>query len=156
MLVSELVNQFKQQSILITGDAYIDCEIYGEVTRLAPEAPIPVVRAHSKRFIPGGAANVAKNIALLGGHAVLYGDFGKTENGLEINEWFRSGVGFKGNSGLPERHRIFASNQQLLQILKKPLVRSFGESLQPLAEFVASSPGPVQALVIYDQGYGLV
>jgi len=156
MLVSELVNQFKQQSILITGDAYIDCEIYGEVRRLAPEAPVPVVRAHSKRFIPGGAANVAKNIAFLGGHAVLYGDFGKTENGLEINEWFRSGVELKGNSGLPERQRIFASNQQLLQILKKPLVRSFGEGVQPLAEFVASSPSPVQALVIYDQGYGLV
>src|SRR5438876_6751783 len=86
MLVSDLVNQFKNQSILVTGDTYIDREFYGEVSRLAPEAPVPVVRVKSKRFIPGGAANVAKNISLLGGHAVLYGDFGVDQANREILE----------------------------------------------------------------------
>ena len=73
MLVSELVNQFRNQAILITGDTYIDHEIYGSVLRLAPEAPVPVVKVQSKRFVPGGAANIAKNISLLGGTAFLYG-----------------------------------------------------------------------------------
>ena len=84
MLVSDLVNQFKEQSILVTGDTYIDYEIYGEVLRLAPEAPVPVVKVKSKRFIPGGGANIAKSISLLGGNAFLYGYFGADEASQEI------------------------------------------------------------------------
>lgn len=162
MLVSDLVNQFKHQSILVTGDTYIDCEIYGGVSRLAPEAPVPVVKVNSQRFIPGGAANVAKNIVLLGGQAVLYGDFGGDKTNLEINQWLSSNdrqtssPALSMSSRLPERYRIFASNQQLLQILKKPSKQSSGKALQPLAEFAASSLAPIQALVIYDQGYGFV
>ncbi len=162
MLVSDLVNQFNQQSILVTGDTYIDCEIYGTVARLAPEAPVPVVKVNSRRLVPGGAANVAKNIALLGAHVILYGDFGSEETNLEIKEWLQSSDSSKCSltrttqSRLPERYRIFASSQQLLQILKNPSKSSSRQSLQPLAEFVASSPAPVQGLVIYDQGYGSV
>jgi D-sedoheptulose 7-phosphate isomerase len=162
MLVSTLVNQFKHQSVVVTGDSYVDCEIYGDVARLAPEAPVPVVKVHSKRFIPGGAANVAKNISLLGGQAVLYGDFGEETANLEINRWLcsddrqTSSPAFSVGSRLPERYRIFASNQQLLQILKKPSKTQSGGSLQPLAELVATNPAPIQALVVYDQGYGFV
>src|SRR5262245_2100871 len=162
MLVSNLVNQFKHQSVLVTGDSYVDCEIYGDVTRLAPEAPIPVVKVNSKRSIPGGAANVAKNISLLGGQAVLYGDFGGDQGSLEVNRWLcsderqTSSHALSATSRLPERYRIFASSQQLVQILKKPSKTQSGEVLQPLAEFVATRPAPIQALVIYDQGYGFV
>jgi D-sedoheptulose 7-phosphate isomerase len=162
MLVSDLVNQFKHQSILVTGDSYVDCEIYGDVARLAPEAPVPVVKVNSKRFIPGGAANVARNVSLLGGHAALYGDFGSEKANLEINRWLcsdgrqSSSPALSTNSRLPERYRIFASNQQLVQIVKKPSKPHPGETSQPLAEFVAACPAPIQALVIYDQGYGFV
>src|SRR5215831_10872826 len=143
MLVSTLVNQFKHQSVVVTGDSYVDCEIYGDVTRLAPEAPVPVVKVNSKRFVPGGAANVAKNISLLGGQAVLYGDFGGDKANLEVNRWLCSddhqstSTAFSAGSRLPERYRIFASNQQLVQILKKPSKTQSGGSLRPLAEFVA-------------------
>ena len=149
MLVSDLVNQFKHQSILVMGDTYIDCEIYGSVSRLAPEAPVPVVKVNSKRFIPGGAANVAKNISLLGGHAVLYGDFGDDQANLEINQWLRSNdsqtssPAFSISSRLPERYRIFASNQQLVQILKKPSKLLSRGAFRPLNEFVAASPVPI-------------
>jgi len=162
MLVSDLVNQFKHQSIVVAGDSYIDCEIYGSVARLAPEAPVPVVKVNSKRFIPGGAANVAKNISLLGGHAGLYGDFGGDKANLEINRWLHSNdrqtssAALSSCSRLPERYRIFASNQQLVQILRSPANPHSEEISQPLAEFVATSQAPIQALVIYDQGYGFV
>ena len=77
MLTQDVVNQFRHQTILVAGDTYVDREIYGDVLRLAPEAPVPVVKVKSKRFVPGGAANVAKNIALLGGKAILCGSFEK-------------------------------------------------------------------------------
>ena len=162
MLVSDLVNQFKQQSILVTGDTYIDYEIYGTVARLAPEAPVPVVKVNSRRLIPGGAANVAKNIALLGAQVILYADFGEDKNNLEINQWLRSNdsptcsLTQSTHSRLPERYRIFASNQQLLQLFRNPSKQSSRRPLQPLAELIASNPAPVQGLVIYDQGYGFV
>jgi len=162
MLVSDLVNQFKNQSILVTGDTYIDREIYGEVSRLAPEAPVPVVRVKSKRFIPGGAANVAKNISLLGGNALLYGNFGVNEVNREILERLRldnihvPSSHRAADSQLPERYRIFAANQQLIQILRKPGREASATALQPLSEFIAAYRSPIQALVIYDQGYGFV
>ncbi len=79
MLTQDVVNQFRHQTILVAGDTYVDREIYGDVLRLAPEAPVPVVKVKSKRFVPGGAANVAKNIALLGGKAILCGSFEKDD-----------------------------------------------------------------------------
>lgn len=162
MLVSDLVNQFKHQSILVSGDTYVDREIYGEVSRLAPEAPVPVVRVKSKRFIPGGAANVAKNISLLGGKAFLYGDFGLDQVNREIMERLQLDniqlpLSYQAaDSRLVERYRIFAANQQLLQILRKPVRETSATALPPLSEFVAACPNPIQTLVIYDQGYGFV
>jgi rfaE bifunctional protein kinase chain/domain len=162
MLISDLVNQFKSQSILVSGDTYIDREIYGEVLRLAPEAPVPVVRVKSKRFVPGGAANVAKNIALLGGNVFLYGDFGVDQVDREILERLQlDNIQIPSStrvaaSRLPERYRIFAANQQLIQILRKPARETSATALQPLSEFIAACPSPIQALVIYDQGYGFV
>jgi rfaE bifunctional protein kinase chain/domain len=162
MLISDLVNQFRNQAILVTGDTYIDHEIYGNVLRLAPEAPVPVVKVRSKRFIPGGAANIAKNISLLGGTAFLYGYFGADDASQEILYRLhldRIQVPSSPPSPtlrLPERFRIFAANQQLLQILQKPAEQLPPPVLQPLPEFVAASALSIQVLVIYDQGYGFV
>ena len=75
MLPLSLVSQFKDQCVLIAGDTHIDREVYGDVHRLAPEGPVPVLQITSKRAIPGGAANVARNISRLGGQAALYGFF---------------------------------------------------------------------------------
>ncbi len=162
MLVSELVNQFKHQSILVTGDTYVDREIYGDVLRLAPEAPVPVVRTNTKRFVPGGAANVAKNIGLLGGNVLLYGTFGADEASRAILQRLRAdhiqipSSAVSQDFRLPERYRIFAANQQLIQVLQKPVPGVSQSVLEPLSEFVATSSLPVQALVVYDQGYGFV
>jgi D-sedoheptulose 7-phosphate isomerase len=162
MLVSDLVNQFRNQAILVTGDTYIDHEIYGNVLRLAPEAPVPVVKVESRRFIPGGAANIAKNISLLGGTAFLYGYFGADDASQEILYRLhldRIQVPSSPPSPtlrLPERFRIFAANQQLIQILQKPAEQLPPPVLQPLPEFVAACALPLQVLVIYDQGYGFV
>ena len=53
--------------ILVLGDVMLDRFLYGEVERISPEAPVPVVRLRETRAMPGGAGNVARNIAALGG-----------------------------------------------------------------------------------------
>ena len=140
----------------------MDREIYGDVLRLAPEAPVPVVKVKSKRLVPGGAANVAKNIALLGGRAILCGNFADDAVSRELwREMPTENVGLLRETPslgfqLPERYRIFAANQQLLQMLKNP-GRPAGALLsKSFIELARTGETEAQVLVVYDQGYGAV
>jgi len=66
-----LIARFTNTPILVVGDVMIDRFIVGRVTRISPEAPVPIVRFESEYVRLGGAANVAHNIAALGGHPTL-------------------------------------------------------------------------------------
>ena len=70
---SELIARFANQPILVVGDVMLDRFIVGRVTRISPEAPVPVVQFQSEHVRLGGAANVAHNIAVLGGRPSLVG-----------------------------------------------------------------------------------
>ena len=159
MLTQDVVNQFRHQTILVAGDTYVDREIYGDVLRLAPEAPVPVVKVKSKRCVPGGAANVAKNIALLGGKAILCGSFEKDDvsndlwQGLPSENFSFLPLAHRPGFRLPERYRVFAANQQLLQMLSAPAQPASTSSDVDLA---GASGVNAQVLVVYDQGYGAV
>jgi D-sedoheptulose 7-phosphate isomerase len=159
VLTQDVVNQFRHQTILVAGDTYVDREIYGDVLRLAPEAPVPVVKVKSKRFVPGGAANVAKNIALLGGKAILCGNFKKEDvssdlwQGLPSENFSFLPLAHQPGFRLPERHRVFAANQQLLQMLNAP---AHPESTSSDVDLAGASGANAQVLVVYDQGYGAV
>jgi len=160
VLAQDVVNQFRHQTILVTGDTYVDREIYGEVSRLAPEAPVPVVRVKSNRSIPGGAANVAKNISQLGGKAILCGSFGDDQVSREmLKESAISGLltlSPRLRFRLPERYRIFAANQQLLQVWQKPADPGPSSHAVSFVDLVAAAQVEAQVLVVYDQGYGFV
>ncbi len=71
-----LIARLAGASVAVIGDVMLDHYVYGRVTRLAPEAPTPVLHVHSERHVLGGAANVAANIAALGGQALLVGVIG--------------------------------------------------------------------------------
>src|ERR1700742_2737819 len=73
------LERFAAVRVLVLGDVMLDHYVYGAVTRLSPEAPIPVIHVERERFLPGGAANVARNIAALGGQAVLVGLIGEDD-----------------------------------------------------------------------------
>ena len=159
VLTQDVVNQFRHQTILVAGDTYVDREIYGDVLRLAPEAPVPVVKVKSKRFVPGGAANVAKNIALLGGNAILCGSFEKGEvsddlwQGLPSDNFSFLSPAHRTGFRLPERYRIFGANQQLLQMLSAP---GHPAATPPGLDLASACDAKAQVLVVYDQGYGAV
>lgn len=77
------LNDFRNLRVLVTGDVMLDRYLWGTVTRLSPEAPVPILAKQRKSSLPGGAANVAVNIAAVGGHAVLVS---ATGNGPEAEE----------------------------------------------------------------------
>src|SRR3989338_2197102 len=62
----KIISQFKNKKILVVGDIMLDKYIWGAVTRISPEAPVPVVSVQAESYAPGGAANVANNIAAFG------------------------------------------------------------------------------------------
>jgi D-beta-D-heptose 7-phosphate kinase/D-beta-D-heptose 1-phosphate adenosyltransferase len=72
----DLIGRFAGVRVLVVGDVMLDRFIVGRVTRISPEAPVPIVRFESEHLRLGGAANVAHNIAVLGGRASLVGIVG--------------------------------------------------------------------------------
>ena len=65
-LLARHLAAFSGVTLLVLGDAMLDRYVHGEVRRISPEAPIPVLRARTRRFVLGGAGNVAENAAALG------------------------------------------------------------------------------------------
>ena len=68
-----LVERFQTKKILVLGDVMVDQYWWGTVSRISPEAPVPVVHKQKSTIVPGGAANVASNVASLGGVPLLVG-----------------------------------------------------------------------------------
>ena len=80
----DAVASFAGLRILVLGDVMLDRYVYGAVTRMSPEAPIPVLAIERETAMPGGAGNVALNIAALGGEAILVGLVGDDAAGAEL------------------------------------------------------------------------
>src|SRR6516162_1521725 len=82
--VASLIPLFVGRTVLVLGDVMLDRYVSGEVSRISPEAPIPVLRVTAARASLGGAANVAHNVAALGARAILMGVIGTDDAGAEI------------------------------------------------------------------------
>jgi D-beta-D-heptose 7-phosphate kinase/D-beta-D-heptose 1-phosphate adenosyltransferase len=83
--VRELVDAFGRSTVLVVGDAMLDRFLVGRVTRISPEAPVPVVAFDHEMHRLGGAANVANNVRALGGRVELIGVIGPDESGDRLN-----------------------------------------------------------------------
>lgn len=81
-----MLDDFSKARVLVVGDAIIDSYIQGTIERISPEAPVPVLRYVSRRWAPGGGANVAANIAALGGKATLLAGVGGDEAGRYLRQ----------------------------------------------------------------------
>src|SRR5277367_4944030 len=81
---AEIVGAFPQRKILVIGDVMLDEFLWGKVTRISPEAPVPVLDVQRRAAYPGGAANVARNLASLGAQAGIAGVVGDDEPGRRL------------------------------------------------------------------------
>lgn len=93
----DLVKGFAGQPVLVVGDVMLDRFIVGRVTRISPEAPVPIVRFQSEELRLGGAANVAHNVAALGGRPTLIGLVGDDGAAERLRNLLReAGIGVSG------------------------------------------------------------
>ena len=107
--------------ILVAGDAMLDRYWFGDVERISPEAPVPVVRIARSEERPGGAANVARNAAALGAATTLLSVIGADEAGTKLERLLaddRVQVSFHRDPALPTtvKLRVVSRQQQLLRI----------------------------------------
>ena len=93
--IKKILGRFPKQTIMVVGDVMLDQFIWGRVSRISPEAPVPVVHVLRETETMGGAANVANNIAALGAGAEVVGAVGGDENGQILRQLLRArGIAF--------------------------------------------------------------
>jgi D-beta-D-heptose 7-phosphate kinase/D-beta-D-heptose 1-phosphate adenosyltransferase len=153
---------FARAKILCVGDAMLDRFVNGTVERVSPEAPIPVVRiTEAPTAMPGGAANVAANVAALGAHATLLCVVGDDDEGAELTDLLgRRGIACTPfiDPGRPTtvKTRFAAAGQQLLRTDREdtaPLPPGLaGSLLEALADAVQAT----DAVVVSDYGKGVL
>lgn len=84
MDLSKILDAVAKTKILVVGDVMLDKYVWGDASRLSPEAPVPVVRVDRESAVAGGAANVAANLAALGARAELFGRVGEDADGRRL------------------------------------------------------------------------
>ncbi|MBD3164400.1 D-glycero-beta-D-manno-heptose-7-phosphate kinase [Candidatus Woesearchaeota archaeon] len=120
--MKDIINKFKNQNILVIGDLILDKYIFGNVERISPEAPVPVIEVKKEMYVPGGAANAANNVSSLGGRAFLLGIVGEdTSKDILLEEARNKGISTEGIITDPrkptiQKIRVVGQNQQLLRI----------------------------------------
>ncbi len=120
--LAQIVRRFANARVLVLGDVMLDRYVSGNASRLSPEAPIPVLRPNASRATLGGAANVAMNIATLGGHVALVGVVGDDTPGKEVAQLLAASPGITPHLvvavGRPTtaKTRFMAGVHQLLRL----------------------------------------
>ncbi len=143
--------------ILIVGDVMLDRYWFGEVSRISPEAPVPVVKVERIEERPGGAANVARNVAALGGQATLLSVVGNDEAGRTLSrllqaEGIFSSLHEDAQLSTTVKLRVIGRQQQLLRIDFETWPTH--EVLRAkLAEFESRLPG-CDVVILSDYGKG--
>ena len=112
---------FQAARVLVVGDVMLDRYYHGSATRISPEAPVPVVRVNNQEDRPGGAGNVALNIAALGGAATLIGVVGADATAKDLSSRLAAaGVRceFLESADKPTitKLRVISQHQQLLRM----------------------------------------
>lgn len=143
--------------VLVVGDVMLDRYWHGGTSRISPEAPVPVVRVEDADDRPGGAANVALNIAALGAHAALAGVVGQDDNAALLKarlEASNVSTHFQCSGQVPTitKLRVMSRNQQLLRLdFEQPLGQV---DTQPLLESTRAELAECDVLILSDYGKG--
>jgi D-glycero-beta-D-manno-heptose-7-phosphate kinase len=159
---NKIISHIPKARILVVGDIMLDRFIWGTVSRISPEAPVPVIWAKSESFMPGGASNVANNICALGAGAYMCGVIGDDEPGrILVSELSKNGIKADGivlDKNRPTIHktRVIAHNQQVCRIDKE-----FDTVVEPhivdrIIAYAKSKIHDTDAVIIEDYGKGLI
>ncbi|MGD0362011.1 MAG: D-glycero-beta-D-manno-heptose-7-phosphate kinase [Bryobacteraceae bacterium] len=162
--IARAVAAFAEKRVLVVGDVMLDRYWSGEVDRISPEAPVPIVRKVGTSGVPGGAANTACNVAALGARVTLLGVTGEDEAGAELRAMLaRRGIDCSHISvaaGRPTtlKLRIVAHDQQVVRIDEEDTSPIDAVLAVAVVKHAARIMGRMDAVVVsdYAKGFAIV
>ena len=157
----EIISKFPQKKILVVGDLILDKYLWGEVERISPEAPVPVVDVKEEILKLGGACNVAWNISKLGGNVYIAGVIGGDENGRILKEMLEKNnikplVVVDTQRPTIEKTRVLAVSQQLLRIDRESRKRIDDKIIYNLIQSIDKIINSIDGIIVSDYGKGVI
>jgi D-beta-D-heptose 7-phosphate kinase/D-beta-D-heptose 1-phosphate adenosyltransferase len=163
--LESILKSFPRVRLLVVGDIMMDRSILGKVSRISPEAPVPVIIAETENFNLGGAANVAHNIRSLGGVVSLCGIVGDDENGRKMYRRIAErgiqtqGIFFEQGRQTTVKTRIIAHHphyQQLVRVDRETTDHPKASTFRNLSKFLTEKMEDFDGVVFSDYGKGLL
>jgi len=157
--IKETLHNFQKLKVLIIGDVMLDSYLHGKVERISPEAPVPIVALSNKVYSPGGAANVALNIAALGAKPYLFSAIGLDEAGDKLVSLLNSAdISTKYLQRSKYRRttvktRVLAQNQQMLRFDEEDTFEMKETVSNSLLNHLTKLLGEIEIDVILFQDY---
>ena len=151
------LEQFAKTRLLVVGDVMLDRYWFGDTHRISPEAPVPVVQVGKVDERLGGAANVARNVAALGGHATILGVIGDDEPGQRVTQLLKAShvdSQLEVDSQVPTivKLRVIARQQQLIRLdfEEPPSDKALARKLERFEKSLADA----DVVILSDYGKG--
>ena len=158
----KLLRRFGDTRILVVGDLMLDRYIFGSVSRISPEAPVPVVHVGSESSRLGGASNVSLNIASLGGSSIVAGIVGEDEAGSDLLKTLTTagietgGVVCVDGIQTTVKTRIIADRQQVARVDYEDGQSVYADKIEALSKMLPDLVKDSTGVIIEDYGKGVV
>jgi D-beta-D-heptose 7-phosphate kinase/D-beta-D-heptose 1-phosphate adenosyltransferase len=157
----DIISRFHSSKVLVVGDIMVDQFIWGKVSRISPEAPVPVVRVTSESLLLGGCANVLNNVFSMGGKVAISGIVGSdnmgrwltgklTEMGIDT-----AGVIVEHERPTIVKTRVVAHHQQVVRFDREDKSQVSRNSLQRIIEYIKSMKDDLGVVIISDYNKGV-
>jgi len=156
-----LVDRLAGRRVMIVGDVMLDHYTFGSVTRISPEAPVPVLQVSDEQYRLGGAGNVARNIVALGGQAMMIGVAGTDQDGQTLTTLLNeAGVStdlvHDDRRRTTRKTRIIAQNQQIVRVDREHTEPLSKTVVGTLLEKVRAHAQGHDIIIVSDYGKGVV
>jgi rfaE bifunctional protein kinase chain/domain len=159
--LQQLLAGAPEKRIAVVGDAMLDVYLRGDVDRISPEAPVPVVRVRERRYALGGAANVAQNVAALGATAELVATVGDDVSAKQLRDMLHAIGG--STRGLVQvdrptttKTRVLARAQQLVRVDEEVDDDCTAEQVARITDAVTIAVNASDALILEDYNKGVL
>jgi D-glycero-beta-D-manno-heptose-7-phosphate kinase len=160
--VRQLLADARRLRVLVFGDVMLDRFLWGRVSRISPEAPVPVVDFDHENAMPGGAANVARNLTALGAHTELFGILGHDHEARQLatllneNSVGCSGLVTMRNRMTSVKTRIIASQQQVVRVDRESRGDLDDAGMRRILAQLRLHLDNADAIIVGDYGKGVV
>jgi D-beta-D-heptose 7-phosphate kinase/D-beta-D-heptose 1-phosphate adenosyltransferase len=159
---AEAISGFGRQRVLVIGDLMLDEFVWGKVSRISPEAPVPVVEVTGESYYPGGAANVARNVREFTSHVFVMGMAGcdgygdrlcglLRDNGIEA-----AGVQRDPSACTTVKTRVIAKNQQVVRVDRDRAGRLSAAQFEQARLYLERTIQDVDGIIVADYGKGFL